>query len=125
MNRPVKSWQVLALTGLLAAGCGRGDDRSAAPGDREAGGEQYVLAEEPAGARGIIAARKEARDGDEVVVVGRIGGDRNPWVEGRAMFVIVDPSPPDPTVKPCPEEEGCPTPWDYCCADPEALRKAK
>jgi hypothetical protein len=65
--------------------------------------------------------RKEARDGDEVVVVGRIGGDARPWVEGRAAFWIVDPALPS-----CREtkDDTCPTPWDYCCTPKEQLRKS-
>ena len=59
------------------------------------------------------------KDGDEVVVVGHIGGDPNPWVEGRAAFWIVDPS-----IKPCPPGEGCKTPWDCCCLPKEDLLKA-
>ena len=35
---------------------------------------------------------------------------KKPWVEGRAAFQLVDLS-----IKPCPDDEGCPTPWDYCC----------
>ena len=47
-----------------------------------------------------------------MTVIGRIGGDANPWVEGRAAFLIVDPS-----LKPCNEQgdDSCETPWDYCC----------
>jgi hypothetical protein len=54
----------------------------------------------------VIAVRKEAKDGDEVVVAGRVGGDEKPFTEGRAMFLIVDPS-----LKPTVE---CECPWDYC-----------
>ena len=55
--------------------------------------------------------RKSAEDGDAVTILGRIGGDTNPWVEGRAAFTIVDPK-----LEPCNPDEGCPTPWDYCCS---------
>ena len=52
----------------------------------------YKLAAEPAGAKGVIDVRKDAKDGDEVVVVGRVGGAAKPFTEGRATFLIVDPS---------------------------------
>jgi hypothetical protein len=71
---------------------------------------KYRLSAEPAGAEAVKAARSAAKDGDEIVVVGRVGGDANPWVEGQAAFLIVDTS-----LKPCGADEGCPTPWDYCC----------
>ena len=47
---------------------------------------------------------------DEVVLVGRIGGSEAPFVDGLAAFTIVDAKVP-----PCSAEEGCETPWDYCC----------
>ncbi len=64
--------------------------------------------------------RETAKEGDEVVMVGRIGGDVKPWVEGRAAFWVIDPS-----LKSCKETEddNCPTPWDYCCTPKDELRK--
>mgnify|MGYP001455138338 CR=1 FL=1 len=46
------------------------------------------------------------------MVVGRIGGSANPWIENRAAFSIVDRS-----LKACSDIPGdsCPIPWDYCC----------
>ena len=55
-------------------------------------GSKYVLADEPDGAIGIIAARESAMDGKPIVVVGRIGGAANPWIEGRAAFMLLDAS---------------------------------
>lgn len=69
-------------------------------------GKKLVLASEPAGAKGVLAIRKDAKDGDEVVVAGQVGGSTKPFTEGRASFLIVDPS-----LKPT---EGCETPWDFC-----------
>jgi hypothetical protein len=70
-----------------------------------------VASSEPAGAIPVGEARASAKDQDEVVLVGRIGGSEKPFVEGLAAFTIVDPKVPH-----CATEEGCPTPWDYCCA---------
>jgi hypothetical protein len=107
---------------LLSAGflgCGAGSQSSspaaAAPDAR------YLLTEQPAGAKPVIDVRQTAQDGDEVVITGRIGGDVDPWVKGRAAFLIVDPS-----LVPCSEREGdsCPTPWDYCC-DTDQLAESK
>ena len=74
-------------------------------------GAKFLLATEPNGATDVITVREEAKDQDEVVIVGRIGGSENPWVDGRAAFSIVDPS-----LKSCLEcgSMGCPKPWDYC-----------
>jgi hypothetical protein len=70
------------------------------------------LKQEPAGAVDVLALRKDAKDQDDVVVVGRIGGRQDPWIKGTAAFPIVDRS-----LRPCNEIPGdaCPTPWDYCC----------
>lgn len=74
--------------------------------------------QEPAGARGVAAVTKEAKASGEVVVRGRIGGRVEPFVEGRAMFMVADVSLPT-----CKELHGdsCPTPWDYCCEAKDAL----
>lgn len=108
------------LAGMLA-GCGErstgspaatvAPDKPAA-GQPSAEGAKYRLAAEPAGAQEVISVRTDAADGDEVVVVGRIGGEVNPWVIGRAAFSLVDNS-----VRACSDIPGdaCPTPWDYCC----------
>ena len=71
-----------------------------------------LLKEEPMGAVDVLALRKDVEDQQDVVVVGRIGGRVNPWVNGTAVFPIVDRS-----LTPCNEIEGdtCKTPWDYCC----------
>lgn len=75
-----------------------------------AAGSAFVLATEPAAAVPVGTARESANDGEEVVVLGLVGGSTKPFVEGLAAFTIVDPKVPY-----CAEEEGCPTPWDYCC----------
>jgi hypothetical protein len=75
-------------------------------------GEAYLLTSEPEGAKTVLEARETARDEDEIVVLGRIGGSVDPWIAGRAAFSIVDPS-----LKACSDIPGdtCQTPWDYCC----------
>ena len=105
----------LPLVALMLAGCGREAETSApaaADSAQAAKGAQYLLASEPAGAKPVIDARAAAKDNEEVVVVGRIGGSTDPWVENVAAFSIVDQS-----LKACSdiEGDGCPTPWDYCC----------
>lgn len=72
----------------------------------------YLLSSEPEDPASVIHVRAEAADDDEVLLVGRIGGSTNPWIEGRAAFTIVDLS-----LKSCNDtlDDRCPTPWDYCC----------
>ncbi|QDT17169.1 hypothetical protein [Alienimonas californiensis] len=97
---------------LLAVGCGAPDGDApvtdaAAPTVQNAA---YLAPTEPEGAKGVGAVKESVEDGDEVTVVGLIGGDRAPFVDGLAAFTIVDPKVPY-----CAADEGCPTPWDYCC----------
>jgi hypothetical protein len=75
-------------------------------------GSAYRLDQEPDGARDVIAVRQETRDGEEVVLVGRIGGSVDPWIADRAAFTVVDNS-----LQACSDIPGdkCKTPWDYCC----------
>ena len=76
----------------------------------------FLLSEEPADAVEVVAARESVKDGDDITVVGRIGGSLDPWVKKVAAFSIVDSS-----LRACSDEteEGevcsCKTPWDYCC----------
>ena len=102
-----------ALTLLAAvAACSHSETQPAGDDPSPAGGSQYVLADEPAGAQDVIQVRAAAKDQDEVTVVGRIGGSVDPWVKGMAAFTIVDPSK-----RACSDIPGdeCETPWDYCC----------
>lgn len=77
----------------------------------EVNGSEYLLGSEPEGAAEVITVREEAKDKDDIVIVGRIGGSKNPWVDGRAAFLLVDSS-----LKSCLEcgSADCPIPWDYC-----------
>ncbi len=77
-------------------------------------GSKYLLTEEPDGAVGVIAARESAKDGDPVVIVGRIGGADNPWIEGRAAFMLLDASKLMVAIgEDSSDEELC---MDDCCA---------
>ena len=107
-----KSVSLAACVGLVVAiGCSQESPTTATPQVTNLAsavdGSKYLLNSEPDDAMDVIKVRKEAKDDENIVIVGRIGGSENPWVEGRAAFSIVDPS-----LKPC--EDGCPKPWDYC-----------
>jgi hypothetical protein len=82
---------LLALVlAALSIGCG-GSPAAPAP-DLAAERARLLLAEEPEGVLPVLAVRDVLAQQSEVVVVGRIGGMANPWDEGRASFVITDPS---------------------------------
>ena len=113
----------LLLAGVLAfavvAGC---DDAPQAtsptpqPAAADAVPDALVLAEAPADPKNIADVRKGAKNGDEVVLRGRVGGTAKPFGEGRAIVQLVDLSVPHCADNPA---DKCETPWDYCCS-PEA-----
>ena len=102
------------------AGCSQQPSAPTAPDQTSSmpaiDGAQFLLGDEPAGATEVVKAREDVSDGDDIVIVGRIGGSRNPWIDGRAAFSIVDGS-----LKACRDIPGdtCEKPWDYCCATDE------
>jgi hypothetical protein len=112
-----------AMAALGVAGCApSGGGPATASPEAEAARAKYLLTNEPAGAASVVDARKDAENDEEVVVVGRIGGEVDPWVKGVAAFLIADTS-----LKACNEleDDACPYPWDFCCEDPEELNRKK
>jgi hypothetical protein len=108
---------VAALTTAMLAGCEKSAEQTGKPS--QAGEAQrdplpadFFVDREPAGAKDVDEIRKSAKPGESVVMRGRIGGGKEPFVSQRAAFTVVDHS-----LKSC-ENMGadhCPTPWDYCC----------
>ena len=130
---PTRPTLCLAFAGLLAlaAGCGqagntntnndapRGGDQPRAKDDpaARAEGKKYLLDSEPARPQSIIDVRKAAKDGDEVVVAGQVGGSDRPFTEGRASFLLVDAS--------LKAESTCDCPWDFCELPKKELAAAR
>jgi hypothetical protein len=113
-------WSMVALLlPLVAAFVGCSDTKSR--GVPSADGTKYLLTSQPADPLGVVEARKKTKDGEDVVLIGRIGGRKDPWGSGQASFSIVDTA-----FIACNEKEGdtCDTPWDFCCADPKELLAA-
>ncbi len=113
----VKRCFLPALVSLLAA-CG--DDAGspsddADTGERGAAAATLVLATDPGNAVTVAQVRK-AKNGDKVVVVGRV----QEIVRGFAAFRLADQS-----LEYCAQhnkEDTCPTPWDYCCVPPAKVK---
>ncbi len=105
---------VLGLSLLLTSGCsdapqdngGANKTEAVAPGT----GTQYLTLSEPAAVMEVADARKSAKADEAIAIVGRIGGSGEPFVDGVAAFTVVDLK-----IAYCSADEGCPTPWDYCC----------
>ena len=111
----LKNAKFAALLVVLASsvvGCAPSNDLSVQTGSTTAPDATYLLADKPVDVKGVAQAREESQDDEVVTVEGRIGGSEKPFIDRMAAFTIVDPK-----LAWCADDEGCPTPWDYCCAD--------
>lgn len=84
---------------------------------------ENVFSTAPKGeAKAIRDVKGTAKPGDEVTLTGRIMGNEKPFVEGRAAFILADPS----IISACSDKPGdeCETPWDACCNTKEEKTKA-
>jgi hypothetical protein len=112
MRLPYLLVPLTLLTCACSGGGGAETPTSALP-------ERFHLAAEPAGAKPVAEVHAAAQDGEEVVLVGAVGGSADAFVAGVAAFTIVDPA-----LETCVEDgSGCPTPWDYCCEEPANLSR--
>ncbi len=95
---------------IALGGCGD-SPAPAAPAPTPA----WLVAAMPTGAIPVAEAKQSAREGDQVVVRGRIGGRREPMNANVAVFVMIDPAIPHCKIG------VCKIPWDYCCETPESI----
>lgn len=80
----------------------------------------FILEKQPEGAKTVEEVKAAAKPGDKVVIRGRIGGSKSPFIEKRAVFTLMGAG-----LKACSDdpEDKCKTPWDYCCDTAEAIAK--
>ena len=110
MSRKLLVLAALALGGAHLAGCGNATPpTTSVPRNVDA---RYLLPSEPSGALGVVDFKEKAKSGEEVVVVGRIGGGVMPWIEGRAAFLLVDEGAP----MPC-EDDQCGPECKHCAQE--------
>ena len=125
MVRMMRACGLGAVLAVLLGGCGQGGPSgSNAPAGGGGAGQPasdrgvpaWILAEAPGDALPVAEVKADAKEGDRVVIRGRIGGRRDPISEGSPTMIIMDGSIPS-----CADNPGdnCPTPWDYCCEPAE------
>jgi hypothetical protein len=117
----------MAITGIIAAlllsGCGDETQISATstntvPTTAQAAAlPADLFSDEPiTDAASLVSVKESAKAGDEVQFVAAIGGRKDPFIDGRAVMVVSDLGLAFCT-------DGCPVPWDACCALPEDVAK--
>ncbi|MSR63369.1 MAG: hypothetical protein EXS08_13080 [Planctomycetes bacterium] len=106
-----------SLVLVLLSACGGSSAPATPPSDVP---ERLYLASAPPSPQAVGMVVAAAKDGDEIVVTGRVGGAQKVFVDGYAAFTIIDAAIPA-----CGEGkmDECKTPWDYCCNAPEVLAK--
>jgi hypothetical protein len=110
----MKHTVVAAVSALLLAGCGGESAKVEVKTPPEL--EKIVVTGAPQNALAVTAAKKDTKDGDSVVVEGRV----KDFVEGRATMTIADNK-----LQSCKDRgEGCKTPWDYCCNSAKEIAEA-
>lgn len=114
---------VALLVAAVVAGCDNKDaktDKGAAGGTKTQAAlpKDLFVSSAPTDAAEVGKIVADAKDGEKVVVRGRVAGRAEPFVPGRAAMIIADLSLP-----PCTERPGdtCPMPWDLCCEPPDVL----
>ena len=105
----MSNWMFLGVF-VFVAGCNNSPVVPESDTKGGSGSSQYLADVEPEGALPVGEARKSVMDAQAVTLIGVIGGSSKPFVDGLAAFTIVDAKVPF-----CSADEGCPTPWDYCC----------
>ncbi len=122
MHRTTLLIAALAIS-LTALGCEQKPAQSAAAsapaGSPSVFPASLFLATAPADAKPVKDAKAAAKTGEKITLTGRIGGSEDPFIEGRALFTIVDLRVPH-----CGEmgsKDHCKTPWDYCCEPADEL----
>jgi hypothetical protein len=75
--------------------------------------DSLFLKESPATAENVGELKKKAKEGEEIVVRGQIGGQaKDVFNAGRAVMMLADMK-----LVSCDKTPGetCATPWDFCC----------
>jgi hypothetical protein len=119
---------VSAAIATFAIGCGSSEKQQTTAPAKPAAAEappvelpESLLAKDALpDAVGVVAARKAVEPGKEIVITGFVGGREEPFVDGRAIFTLGDSK----ALTQCDAKpgDGCKTPWDACCDEPEKIK---
>jgi hypothetical protein len=120
-------WMMFAfalVTALCLMGCGEDSVKvpKADPALAQKVFESLVLTSAPEGAVSVMEARKTAKPGDTIIVVGRVAGSRQPFSDDYATLILADDE-----LETCEKipGDGCKTPWDACCVPSKTIAASR
>ena len=114
----MQKWIIFILAGVLCLSCTESTNNPENTVDNEESLPTSLFTKEkPQDAISITQARS-LQSGSTVKVHGQIMGNKKPFVEGRASFIIGDPA----KISAC--EDECDAPWDCCCDDKKTIAAA-
>ncbi len=118
----MKTTCLLIASIAFLSSCDKKTAGTSAPPHEPSAALAAVLGASPTGEpQSIATARTTVKPGDEITLSGKIMGTANPFVDGRAVFILGDPN----VLTACNETPGdnCETPWDACCDSPEDKKR--
>lgn len=116
-----KRHYLTALAALSLAACS--DKKETTDTPPPSGGADIasvIVTAPPEAPASIQSVRQSAKAGETLTVTGQIMGDKTVLVDNRAIMKIGDPA----AISACEPDEGCATPWDACCSDPDVIKGA-
>ena len=109
------------ITAALLTGCSGKEDQAPITTEvKDSLPSHFFTTERPANVNDLVAVKKDAKAGDQVTFLARIGGRKQgTFVSTLSMMIVADPN-----LLSCElmaDDDHCDTPEDYCCEDPMAL----
>lgn len=83
---------LFAILLATSVGCTSSDETNTIAINPSIDSSKYVLNNEPDGAISVTEARENSKDQDDIVMVGRIGGGSQAFIDNRAAFMVIDAS---------------------------------
>jgi hypothetical protein len=111
------SMVLVLLAAFSGTGCQKERDRAQAA-ESEKLPADLIADAAPAGAIDVVKTKELAKDGERIVVKGRVGGQKAPLAPNRAIATLADISLPTCDKSPM---DKCETPWDSCCEPSEKI----
>jgi hypothetical protein len=121
MNNIIKSILLLTMLSICSLFSSCANDEEIIVEQKAELPTDFITQESLGEAIPVKTAREQNEPGNILILEGFVGGRENPFVEGRAIFVLGDDS-----LETCDKVPGddCPTPWDACCEDPKNIQAA-